>query len=347
MTWGIKNSHCLPQESWSLMRASLSILRTTPVVATLLFATACGGGGTTPTASMPAVSPQQARYSPHSGFHEPALIAFNTENGTLEYWPIAHGGGQTLQPLSGPLGINAGYGLASDGNTVIIANYSPAEVVTYNIKTKAESTMPDPYGQPFDVAVDPSGTIYALSSANVAVYTSGSSQPKELTCSDISTAEAVAVDRAGDVFVDGYGSQFQGVVEFQARSTQCIVPHLRAVRGYIGGVGVDPKTDDLITVDDPDYCAGGIEGRMIVYPRPLAQRTSVRRVLNANYCSGVFRLDGDSTHIFYADATVSDGYPLIEEARFPSGKWEGTYQSGYYSGGNFAGFTVMPSSVPN
>ena len=281
------------------------------------------------------------------GFHEPALVAFDTLNGTLEYWPIAHGGGQTLQPLSGPLGINAGYALASEGSTVVIANYSPPEVVTYDIKTKAESTMPDPYGDPYDIAVDSRGMIYALSSASVAVYTPGSSQPKELTCSDISTAEAVAVDRAGDVFVDGYGSHFAGVVEFQAPSKQCSVPHLRAVHGYIGGVGVDPKTDDLITVDDPDDCAGGIEGRMIIYPRPLAKRTSVRRDLNANYCSGIFRLDAGSTHIFYADATVSDGYPLIEEARYPSGKWEGTYEDGYYSGGNFAGFTVMPSSLPN
>lgn len=329
------------------MRASLSARRIVPAIGALLLGTSCGGGGATPTASVPAVSQRLAGHSPHSGFHEPALIAFDTLNGSLEYWPIARGGGQTLQPLSGPLGINAGYALASEGNTVVIANYSPAEVVTYDIKTKAESTMPDPYGQPFDVAIDSKGMIYALSSANVAVYTPGSSQPKELTCSDISTGEAVAVDRAGDVFVDGYGSHFEGVVEFQARSTQCTVPHLRAVRGYIGGVGVDPKTDDLVTVDDPDDCAGGIEGRMIVYPRPLAQRTSVRRVLNANYCSGIFRLDADSTHIFYADATVSDGYPLIEEARFPSGKWEGTYQDGYYSGGDFAGFTVMPSALPN
>jgi hypothetical protein len=329
------------------MRHLLSILGIAPAVAAVLLGTGCGGGETTFATSMPALSQQAARHLPPSGFHEPALVTFNTDNGTLEYWPIAKGGGQTLQPLSGPLGIKEGYGLASIEHTVVIANYSPPEIVTYDIKTKAESTMPDPYGNPYDVAADSTGNIYALAVNNVAVYKVGSSQPVELTCSKISTGEAIAVDRGGDVFVAGYGPSFQGVVEWQARTSFCIQPHLRAARGYIGGVGVDPKTNDLITVDDPDYCAGGIEGRMIIYPRPFAQRTSVRRVLNANYCSGVFRLDAGSTHIFYADATVSDGFPLIEEARYPSGKWEGTYQDGYYSGGSFAGFTVMPSSLPN
>lgn len=238
-------------------------------------------------------------------------------------------------------------GLASVDKTVVIANYSPPEVVTYNLKTKAEKTMADPYGQPFDIAVDTTGNFYALSTTNVAVYKIGSSQPTELTCSKITTAEGIAVDRESDVFVAGYGPSFQGVVEFRENTTQCIVPHLRAVRGYIGGIGVDPTTDDLIVVDDPDFCAGGIEGRMIIYPRPLAQRTSVRRVLYANYCSGTIRLDAGASHIFYSDATVSAGYPLVEQARYPSGKWEGTYENGYYSGGNFAGFTVMPNGVPN
>ncbi len=327
------------------MRTFLSILKASPGFAALLFGAGCSGG-TTSTPAVPAASRRAAQASP-SGFKEPALIAFNTENGTLEYWPIKHGGGETLQPLSGSLGINEGYALASVGHTVVIANYSPAEVVTYNLKTKAEATMSDPYGNPYDIAVDTTGNFYALSSKNVAVYKVGSSQPTELTCSKIDEAEAIAVDRESDVFVAGYGPSFQGVVEFRERSTQCIVPHLRKSRGYIGGIGVEPTTDNLIVVDDPDLCAGGIEGRMVIYPKPYEQRTSVRRILYANYCSGTIRLDGGASHIFYGDATVSDGFPLIEQARYPSGKWEGTYEDGYYSGGNFAGFTVMSNGAPN
>jgi hypothetical protein len=345
MTWRIKNRQHSPKESWVRMRTFSPILRAALTGAALLLSASCGAA-TTPTVATPAAS-QQAAHRPPAPLKEPAIVAFDTQNGTLEYWPIKHGGGQTLQPLSGPLGIYDGYGLASFDKTIVIANYSPPEVVTYDLKTKAEKTMADPFGQPYDIAVDTTGNLYALSSTNVAVYKIGSSQPTELTCSKITTAEGIAVDRESDVFVTGYGPNFMGVVEFRERSTQCIVPHLRAMRGYIGGIGIDPTTDDLIVVDDPDLCAGGIEGRMIIYPKPYEQHTSVRRVLNANYCSGMIRLDAGASHIFYADATVSDGYPLIEQARYPSGKWEGTYEDGYYSGGNFAGFTVMPNGVPN
>ena len=168
------------------------------------------------------------------------------------------------------------------------------------------------------------------------------------TCSQIDVYEAIAVDNEGDVFVDGYGpKKFMGVVEYPHGTAKCAVLHLRATRGYVAGVGVDPLTDDLIVVDNPDFCAGGIEGRMTIYPRPYEQRTSVRRILPTVYCAGQFRLDATSTHIFYSDATISDGFPLIDQARYPSGKYEGTYQDGYYSGGNFAGFTTLPNRLPN
>ena len=128
---------------------------------------------------------------------------------------------------------------------VIIASYSPAAIVTYNVNTKAQTMMSDPYGNPFDVAVDKHGNIYAMNIANVAVFKAGSSTPTELTCSYVNTSEAIAVNDEGDVFVDGYGSKFEGVIEYPAGSQNCMIPHLRATRGYIAGVGVDPKTDEF------------------------------------------------------------------------------------------------------
>lgn len=327
------------------MRGLALVARLTlPVVAASVVG--CGAN-ITPTTFQYSPSGRAARVaSPASS--TPALIAFDTLNGSLGYWPIQHGGGETLQPLSGSLGIHNGYALAANSNVVIVANYQPAEIVTYNVRTKAQASMNDPYGDPYDVAVDKKGTIYAMNVASVAVYAKGSSQPSELTCSYITTSEAIAVNNERDVFVDGYGPQgFQGVIEYAAGSTNCTEPRLRATRGYIGGVGVDPKTDDLIVVDDPDFCAGGLEGRMIIYPKPYRQRTSIRRILSATYCAGTFRLDAASRHIFYSDATVSAGFPLIDQARYPSGKYEGQYENGYYSGGNFAGFTTIPNALPN
>lgn len=60
--------------------------------------------------------------------------------------------------------------MVANGNVVAIANSSPAEVVTYNVKTKAENTLSDPYGEPYDIAVDKHGTLYAMNKATVAIF---------------------------------------------------------------------------------------------------------------------------------------------------------------------------------
>lgn len=309
-----------------------------------LAAAGCGRG-TTPSLSGATLGAPQSHMAIAPDFKKPALITLNTLNGELEYWPIQPGGGASTPPqaISGPLGIYSGYGMAANGNVVIIANYSPAEVVTYDVKTKAENTLPDPYGGPLDVAVDKSGTIYAMDNAYVAVYKAGSSQPSRLSCPQLLNQNvAVAVDNETNVYVDGYGPRFNGVVEFRKGSQTC----RRAARGYIGGVGVNPRTDALIVVDDPNLCAGGLEGRMIIYPKPYLERNSRRRNLNATYCAGTFRLDATSSIILVSDATVSAGFPLIDQRSYPSAKNEGRY-GGYGSSGYFGGFTTIPNTLPN
>jgi len=298
-------------------------------------------------AGVPLNAPQRAS-GPAKVPKEPIVVTFDTQNDSLAYWPLKRGGARSYETLSGSLGINNVYSMAANGNLIILANYNPAEIVTYDLKTKTEKTLADPYGGPIDVAVGKDGSIYAMNSKNVTVFKATSSQPSELSCSAVNLAESIAVDNEGDVFVDGFGpGSFLGVVEFAAGSTKCTNLHLRAQNGYPGGIGVDPKTDDLIVVDDPDLCAGGLEGRMMIYPKPYRARNAVRRVLGATYCAGDFRLDASSKHILYADSTVSAGFPLIDQSRFPSAKGEGTYQEGYYSNGSFSGFTTIPNTLPN
>jgi hypothetical protein len=281
-------------------------------------------------------------------FEKPALLTVDDGSGALEYWPISPGGGDNPQLVSPSLGVFNDYGMVANGNLVAIANFSPAQVVTYNVRTKAKKIFSDSYGGPVDIAIDKKGDLYALSLANVAVFRKGSSQPSELTCSYVSDGQAIAVDNEGDVFVNGYGAGgFMGVVEYPAGSSSCTKLHLRAERGYVGGVGVDPKNDALIVVDNPDLCAGGLEGRMIIYPKPYQQRTSRRRNLGATYCAGTFRLNSTSTVIFVSDATVSAGFPLIEQDSYPSAKFEGTYQVGPSPSGDFGGFTTIPNTLPN
>jgi hypothetical protein len=278
-------------------------------------------------------------------FSKPALITVDG-NGALAYWPISPSGGDTLKEISKPLGVSA-YGMAANHDTIAIADFYDAQIVNYNVKTKVETILADPFGSPDDVAIGKTGTIYALNFKNVAVFKPGSSQPSELSCSLVNIGESIAVNKQGDVFVDGYGNSFAGVIEYKAGKSNCTTPDLNPVEGYIGGVGVDPKTDSLITIDDPDECAGGLEGRMFIYPKPYHMRTAHEVDLYASYCSGTFRLNSTSTLIFVGDATVSAGYPIVDQFTYPGGVAEGTYQVGGFPSGYFESFTTIPNKLPN
>ncbi len=327
------------------MHVFARVLPAASAIAGAFLLAGCGGSANPAivTSTANELSPAQTL---HPSLSQPMLIAFQP-NGSLGYWPIRHGGSK-LRSISGALGVEASSGMAANGNVVIVASYLPAKIVRYNVKTTAVTTMADPYGNPEDVAVGKNGTIYAMNETNVAVYKPKSKQPSQLTCAYVDQSEAIAVDNEGDVFVDGYGpGSFQGVVEYAKGSTKCAPLHLRPSQGYIGGVGVDPKTDDLIVIDDPDECAGG-EGRMIIYRKPYEREHSIRHDLQTTYCAGALRLDAGSKHIFYGDATVSDGFRLVDQAQYPSGKYDGDYQNIASSGyGNFSAFTTIPNTLPN
>ena len=306
-------------------------------LAALLSATACAGR-TTPLAAPDLALP---RALANAKIHEPALISINTLTSELIYWPTAHGPSQHPITLSAPLGTYNGYSMAGNGSTIVIANYNPPEILTYDVVTKATATLSDPYGSPYDVAVGTDGSIYAMNAASVTVFPPDPSNPQELTCSYVTQAQSIAVDNEGDVFLDGYGKgNPSGIVEFPAGTSACKRLNLRPWRGYIGGIGIDPKTDDLIAVNNPGTCAGGLEGRMLIYPKPYTKKNARRHNLHAQYCAGGFRLDATSKHIYVSDATVSAGYPLIDVRSYPAGKGNGNYGSNYtiYTGG----FTTIP-----
>lgn len=314
------------------------------VVATVIFGlTACGASITPSSLGTAAATSASSRHR-LPPFTKPALITLDS-NGALAYWAISPNGGHTLTEISKPLGISA-YGMAANHDDIVMADYNAKEIVSYNVRTKKKTVRSDPFGNPDDVAIGKDGTIYALNFANVAVFAPGSSQPSELSCSMVNEGESIAVNKQGDVFVDGYGHNFEGVIEYKAGKNTCTVPDLNPVEGYIAGVGVDPKTDSLITIDDPDFCAGGLEGRMIIYPKPYHVRTAHEVDLYATYCSGSFRLNSTSSLIFVSDASVSDGYSIVDQFSYPSGDPEGTYQvEGSY--GYFGPFTTIPNKLPN
>lgn len=273
----------------------------------------------------------------------PILVAFDTTTGSLIYWTISRHGSSSPQSLSAPLGITEPYAMVAHRNTVAIANYAPPEVVLYNVKTKVLTTLSDPYGNPIDLAIDKTETIYALNSTSVTEYQKGSSPPSQLTCSALSSGVAIAVNNEGNVFINGYDlNGVPHVFEITAGSQSCTKPHLLAERGYAGGIAVDPKTDDLIVVDDSQFCAGP-KGRMLIYPPPYREQTVQRRILRPEYCAGGVRLNAASTRLFFADSTVSDGFPLISQRNYPSV----TGRAVYSSSDSFSGFTTIPNTLPN
>jgi hypothetical protein len=88
---------------------------------------------------------------------------------------------------------------------------------------------------------------------NVTVFTDGS-PPRELLCRYLQTAIAIAVDNEGDVFVNQNGA-FVGVVEINGPNrpdpNRCTKLDLKPETGYAAGLALDPKTDDLIVLDNP------------------------------------------------------------------------------------------------
>src|ERR1700730_9904845 len=207
----------------------------------------------------------------------PALIAVNPNSGALESWPIKPGGGSHPQTVTGPLGLHSSNSMAGNGHVVAVTDNYPPQVVIYNFDTQRSRTLADPFGTPVDIAIDRNANLYVINisnpTSNVAMYAKGSSNPTKLDCRHLGTGEAIAVDNEGDIFVNGYvRSGFGGVVEIPNGPTgpqpqNCSILNLKGEAGYGAGIAVDPKTDDLVVLDDPSLCAGGAEGRMTIYPK--------------------------------------------------------------------------------
>lgn len=177
-------------------------------------------------------------------------------------------------------------------------------------------------------------------------YPAGSSQPKELICKSIGVGEKIAVDNEGDIFVNGYSKDgFIGVVEIPngpsgPQPQNCTRLRLDPESGP-SGLAVDPKTDDLITLDNTDSCAGGLEGRMVIYRKSYERRTGRARDLGG-VCTGGLRLNAESTAVFYGDQSVSGTTVFIRSKAYPSGR-----DLGVYSGNDPGGFTTIPNTLPN
>lgn len=290
-------------------------------------------------------------------FEIPALIATDLTTGGLLYWPTNEPQrrhrpihfAKTLHTYSAAM--------AADGDLLVIplSNQRPAEILTYNLKTKQIATLKDDYGSPYDVAIDKKSNLYALNGRSVTVYAAGTYAQKKLRCDYPQLLGAtIGLDNEGDVFVNAsLRASNIGVVEFPANARKCKILDLQE-QGYPGGIGVDPKTDDLIVIDNPDKCAGSSsqygEGRMRIYPRPYRPTEFTQVALHPSTCAGLFRLDKDSRHIYVADQSYEYA-SVIDVRAYPAGTGRGFFSrrqfgtKGTYP--EIGGFATVPNALPN
>jgi hypothetical protein len=280
----------------------------------------------------------------------PALVVV-TPNGILKYYPVTqHGGRRPIEIAKIPQ-VRVASSMAADGRTLAIADEGKPGVVLYDLSTKATQVLSDPYGVPIDVAVDRSANVYVLNKAGSAAstvvsYPAHSRQAAELSCKALVRGVAIAADNEGDLFINGYGTKTAGVVEFPSgpngpRSGNCRRLELQPERGYVAGVAVDPKTDDLVVVNDPQTCSGGIEGQMTIYPKPYDERTAHSIDLNGR-CVGLVRLNASSSLIFALDRTSAFAHAYVIGRSYPQGTGDATYRHKYVGG-----FTTLPNALPN
>ena len=304
-----------------------------------------GNAVSPPLPSAGAMSASQAQSNP------PRLITMNSRTNRLEAWPIQRGGGSDPEPFTPPLNVGGANVLSTIGDVVVMVESFPSSrVVLYNTKSGTTRFLDDPFGVPIAIAVATDKTIYALnvskSGSPITMYQPPAHHAVELNCSVMPTGQAIAVDNEGDIFIQGYSNSQFSIAEIPngpggPAPQNCAILQLETNPGYVGGIAVDPKTDSLITLDDPSLCAGGEEGRMTVYPKPYDQSTGRSKDIGKN-CTGGLWLNADSTIVFTSDQDVSGSFSFILQRSFPDGG-----DMGIYHGSNFAGLAPMPSALPN
>lgn len=298
-------------------------------------------------ALLPPLGNAQARVQPSA--QNPMLIALNSRTSELEGWPIRRGGGNDPEPLSAPLHVAGGGGMAGIGDVVVIGDPIPAHVMLYDTKTQITRVLDDPFGLPLGVAVGKDATVYAINLAKngapVTMFKPPAHRAVELNCAKMQNAVAIAVDNEGDIFIQGY-AKGGNVAEIPNGPSgpdpqACAILPLKGNAGYVGGIAIDPKTDDLLTLDDPSLCAGGTEGRLTTYPKPYNKNTGRSRIIGMN-CTGGLTLNADSTIVFTSDTDVSTSFSFILQRSYPDGG-----DMGIYHAVNFTGVTTIPNTLPN
>lgn len=316
---------------------------------TALVFSACSAYNAAPSVPRTAASVRELGAQNSAALKTPALIGIDSQTGGLEYWPILPGGGARPTKIPSSIRFTGAGAMAGNGDTLAIAEERGA-IVLYDIASGHHASLADPYGLPLDIAIDKNAALYVMNDAkppNVAIYPAGSSQPTSIGCAPLALGAGIAVDNERDIFIIGFPQQSgYGVYEIPRgpngwQPQDCKRLPLKRDNGTVSGFAIDPKTDDLVVLDNPSQCAGGLEGRMTIYPKPYNGNTGHSVTLGGNCPGGLF-LNASSSIVFTSDSDVSGSYSFVRQFRYPSGE-----QLGAYNGGSPSALTTVPNTLPN
>jgi hypothetical protein len=279
----------------------------------------------------------------------PLVIAEDANDKALEAYPLQPGGSNKPQQLTN-VGLFGSGGIVANGRVVAGLHQHPSWIVLYDLTTNTGERLPDHNGLPIDIAIGKDASLYVVnyrpSGTNVGYYPPGQSKPEELQCKIQNLSENIAVDDEGDIFLNGYENRSLGVVEIPngpngPEPGKCKALDLQPENGYVAGLAIDPKTDALITLENPGLCAGGEEGRMTIYPKPYNANNNTWHDIGVN-CAEDMRLNRDSTIVFVGDHDASGVNSFILQHSYPDGRSMGAYHNGQPDG-----FTTIPNRLPN
>lgn len=227
-------------------------------------------------------------------------------------WPI-HAAPQNIQALQtkfiGPLHWAASQTDSNNVNSVALAskNFKKQSQLTNGINNVA-----------LGLAQDTNGNVYVGQTATnqILVFAAGSTNPTTLTDPNIASVYYVAVDKAGDLFVDGWamvsGSAVFELDEMKAGSGT--FSQLPVKAAFPGGIAVDRMQN--LWVDDQ---GNGSSGTISEYPAPY---TKMKTKFSYAGDNTEISIDSSNTELVAANNFIQSStvYSGIVMYSIPSGK---------------------------
>jgi hypothetical protein len=167
-------------------------------------------------------------------------------------------------PFGSISGLNSPQGVAAGKNEVTVANTGTSTILVYHgCEGQPTRTMTDPTGYPVGVATDRTGNTYVTNildfngGGEVREYAPRDRVGVQLGDPNLLEDYFVAVDTAGDLFVDGFTAASSAEVDWRpARSERWENTHIPI--GFPGGLGIDGHGDLIVDDQGGPYTIGGI-----------------------------------------------------------------------------------------